>query len=79
MYFGIRSNTFVLVCTCLFVLQKRNWEGRYGVEKMNIFDNIEQMLNHLDSEVQLEQVRRLLQKRKLEIGLIEREKNDNWL
>ncbi len=44
---------------------------------MNIFDNIEQMLNHLDSEVQLEQVRRLLQKRKLEIGLIEREKNDN--
>ena len=44
---------------------------------MNIFDNIEQILNHLDSEVQLEQVRRLLQKRKLEIGLIEREKNDN--
>ena len=44
---------------------------------MNIFDNIEQMLNHLDSEVQLEQVKRLLQKRKLEIGLIEREKNDN--
>ncbi len=41
---------------------------------MNILDNIEQMLNHLDSEVQLEQVRRLLQKRKLEIGLIEREK-----
>ena len=41
---------------------------------MNILDNIEQMLNHLDSEVQLEQVRRLLQKRKLEIGLIERDK-----
>ena len=41
---------------------------------MNIFDYFEQMLNHLDSEVQLEQVRRLLQKRKLEIGLIEREK-----
>ena len=41
---------------------------------MNIFANIEQMLNHLDSEVKLEQVRRILQKRKLEIGLIEREK-----
>ena len=74
MYFGIRSNTFVLVCTCLSVLRKRNRQRRYGFEKMTIFENLEQIYNHLETKEQIEIAERLLLKRKLEIGLIEREK-----
>ena len=41
---------------------------------MTIFENLEQIYNHLESKEQIELAERLLLKRKLEIGLIEREK-----
>ena len=40
---------------------------------MTIFENIEQLFNHLHSYEQIEHAEKLLQKRKLEIGLIRRE------
>lgn len=40
---------------------------------MTIFENLEQIYNHLESNEQIELAERLLLKRKLEIGLIERE------
>ena len=44
---------------------------------MTIFENLEQIYNHLESNEQIELAERLLLKRKLELGLIEREKK--WL
>ena len=44
---------------------------------MTIFENLEQLLNHLESNEQIQYAERLLLKRKLELGLLEREKNDN--
>ena len=41
---------------------------------MTIFENLEQIYNHLESNEQIELAERLLLKRKLELGLIEREK-----
>lgn len=41
---------------------------------MTIFENIEQLFNHLQSNEQIAYAERLLLKRKLELGLIQREK-----
>ncbi len=41
---------------------------------MTIFENLEQLLNHLESNEQIQFAERLLLKRKLELGLLEREK-----
>jgi hypothetical protein len=41
---------------------------------MTIFENLEQLLNHLESNEQIQYAERLLLKRKLELGLLEREK-----
>jgi hypothetical protein len=43
---------------------------------MTIFENLEQIYNHLESNEQIELAERLLLKRKLELGLIERERYD---
>ena len=39
-----------------------------------MFENLEQLLNHLESNEQIQYAERLLLKRKLELGLLEREK-----
>ena len=41
---------------------------------MTIFENLEQIFNHLDTKEQIQLAERLLVRRKLEIGLLEREK-----
>ena len=41
---------------------------------MTIFENLEQLLNHLESNEQIQYAERLLLKRKLELGFLEREK-----
>tara|TARA_B100001939_G_scaffold341964_1_gene352318 strand:+ start:2345 stop:2473 length:129 start_codon:yes stop_codon:yes gene_type:complete len=40
---------------------------------MTIFENLEQLFQHLESKEQIDLAERLLLKRKLEIGLIKRE------
>lgn len=41
---------------------------------MTIFENLEQIFNHLETREQIQLAERLLVRRKLEIGLLEREK-----
>tara|TARA_Y100001937_G_scaffold76308_1_gene103644 strand:- start:224 stop:349 length:126 start_codon:yes stop_codon:yes gene_type:complete len=41
---------------------------------MTIFENLEQIFNHLETKEQIKFAERLLQKRKLEIALLKREK-----
>jgi|TARA_Y100000114_G_scaffold148194_1_gene160876 hypothetical protein len=41
---------------------------------MTIFENLEQIFNHLETKEQIQLAERLLVRRKLEIGLLEREK-----
>ncbi len=40
---------------------------------MTIFENIEQLFNHLDTEEQINEVTKMLHKRRLQLGLIKRE------
>ena len=41
---------------------------------MTIFENLEQIFNHLETKEQIQLAERLLVRRKLEIGLLEKEK-----